>query len=279
MAAAQVGEAFGVEVGQLCPHPGGFQADTFTDGRWLVKLWRQQPDSDAALALTAELAARGIPVPAAQRTLDGSYTSAYLGRRYALFPFLDGRQATWDDADAIARAMRAVHEIDGLPLPSTDMDQWCIELLRDRRDHPWIIDRRDEVMANVDRLEAVIERARAIDVAHVVCHHDLFPHNVLVGPDGGVVALLDWGQTMLAPREHDLFAGLCGPDPVRFLSAYGAQRLDLTHLEYARLARSLGDLAHRIYNEVDLDGINTWGFDKLRRVDADLELARPFCDR
>ncbi len=278
-AAAQIRDAFGVEVGQLWPHPGGFEADAFTDGRWFVKLWRQQPVSDAALALTAELAARGFPVPAAQPTVDGSYTSAYLGRRYALFPFLDGRQATWDDADAIARAMRAVHEIAGLLLPSTDMDERCIEVLRDQRDHPWIVDRRDEVMANVDRLEAVIEKARAIDVPHVVCHHDLFPHNVLVDHDGRVVALLDWGQTMLAPREHDLIAGLYGPDPVRFLSAYGAQRLDLTHLEYARLARSLNDLAVRIENEVDLDGINTWGFDRLRQVDTDLELARPFCDR
>ena len=33
----------------------------------------------------------------------------------------------------------------------------------------------------------------------------------------------------------------------------------MTHLEYARLARSLRDLAARILNEVDLEGINTWG--------------------
>src|SRR3954468_15752190 len=57
----QVRDAFGVEVGELRPHSGGFEADAFTDGRWFVKLWRPQPDSDAALALTAELAARGIP--------------------------------------------------------------------------------------------------------------------------------------------------------------------------------------------------------------------------
>src|SRR5918997_1306554 len=185
-ATTQVRDAFGVEVGELRAHPGGFEADAFTDGRWFVKLWRQQPDSDAALALTAELAARGIPVPAAQR---------------------------------------------------------------------------------------------ALDVPHVVCHHDLFPHNALVDRDGRVATLLDWGHAMRAPREHDVFAALCGPDPARFLRAYGAERLDLTHLEYARLARSLRDLAVRICAEVDLDGVNTWGFDGLRRVDADLMLARPFCDR
>ena len=277
--ANQVRDAFGVEVSELRPHPGGFEADAFTDGRWFVKLWRQRPDSDAALALTAELVGRGVPVPAAQRALDGSYTAEHHDRRYALFPYVDGRQGTWNDADAIARSMRAVHEITDLVLPRTEIDDgWCIEALRDRRDHPWIVDRRDELMANVDRLEAVIDRARAIEVPHVACHHDLFPHNVLIDRDGRVAALLDWGHTMLAPREHDVFAGLCGPDPVRFLSAYGVRRLDLTHLEYARLARSLRDLAVRVSNEVDLEGINTWGFDGLRRVDADLALARPFCD-
>jgi hypothetical protein len=71
---------------------------------------------------------------------------------------------------------------------------------------------------------------------------------------------------------------LCEPDTVRFLRAYGAERLDRTHLEYARLARSLRDLAVRLRDEVDLEGINTWGFDGLRRVDADLALARPFCN-
>jgi hypothetical protein len=183
----QVRDAFGVEVGELRPHPGGFEADAFTDGRWFVKLWRQQPDSDAALALTVELAARGIPVPAAQQARDGSYTCGHHGRRYALFPFVDGRQATWNNADAIARAMRGVHEIADLVLPRTDMDEWCIEVLR------------------------------------------------------------------------------------------GPPRLDLTHLEYARLARSLRDLAVRIVNEVDLEGVNTWGFDGLRRVDNDLLLAQSFC--
>jgi aminoglycoside phosphotransferase (APT) family kinase protein len=277
-AGTQVCEAFGVEVGELRAHPGGFEADAFSDGRWFVKLWRQEPDSDAALALTTELAARGVLVPAAQRALDGSYTAEHGGRRYALFPYVEGREATWEDADAIARAMRAVHEIDGLELPRSEIHEWCIEALRERRDHPWIGDRGDELMAGVDRLEAVIERARAIDVPEVVCHRDLFPHNVLIDRDGRVAALLDWGHTVLGPREHDLFAALCGPETVRFLKAYGAEGLDLTHLEYARLARSLRDLAVRITEEVDREGVDTWGFDGLRRVDADLALARPFCN-
>ncbi|MGZ0145669.1 phosphotransferase enzyme family protein [Kribbella sp. WER1] len=151
---AQVRDAFGIAVGELRSREGGFEADAFTDGRWFVKLWRQEPDSDAALALTVELAARGIPVPAAQRARDGSYTGEHLGRRYALFPYVEGRQATRDDPETIARAMRAVHEIAGLVLPRADLREWCIEALRDRQDHPWLAGRRDEVLASVDRLEA-----------------------------------------------------------------------------------------------------------------------------
>jgi Ser/Thr protein kinase RdoA (MazF antagonist) len=161
---AGVGAAFGVELGELRRHPGGFEADAFTDGRWFVKLWREEADSDAALALTAELATRGIPVPAAQQAIDGSYTSEHLGRRYALFPYVEGRQATWNDIDEIAQAMRAVHEITDLDLPRTEIHEWCIEALRDRHDHPWIADLSEEILANVDRLEAVIEQARAIHV-------------------------------------------------------------------------------------------------------------------
>ena len=278
--AAQVRRDFGVKVGELRPHPSGFEADAFTDGEWFVKLWRYQPDSDTALALTGELAARGLPVPPARQRVDGTYTADHNGRWYALFPFVAGKQASSaQDSEAIAGAMRDLHQIVDLdlPLPRADLEEWCIEALRDHRDHPWIAAQRDEVLDWVDRLEAVIETARGIEVPLVVCHHDLFPHNVLVNEDGGIAALLDWGHTKFAPREHDLFAALCEDDTVAFLEAYGAHGLNFTHLEYARLARSVRDLAARVVNEVDRDGVATWCLDGLRRVDADLSLARRFC--
>lgn len=279
--AAQVRVAFGVEAGEFQPFASaGFEADAFTDGDWFVKLWRYEPDTDVALALTGELADRGVPVPAAHPSLDGSYTADHAGRRYALFPFVEGELASpAKDTEAIARAMRAVHEVTDLDLalPRADMEEWCVEALRDRRDHPWLGDRRDEVLASVDRLEAVIDKARSIEVPVVVCHQDFFSHNILVDRHGQVAALLDWGHTMFAPREHDLIAALYEGEAARFLRAYDAYDLDMTHLEYARLARSVRDLAIRVVNEVDREGLETWGFGPLSRVDADLALARPFC--
>ena len=116
-----------------------------------------------------------------------------------LFPFIDGRQATWGDAESIARALRAVHEITSLDLPQANMDEWCVEALHDRRDHPWIGDRRDEIMAKVDRLEAVTERARTMRCL-VVCLHEVLPRNVPVDGGGRVQALLDWGPQATRPR-------------------------------------------------------------------------------
>ena len=63
---------------------------------------------------------------------------------------------------------------------------------------------------------------------------------------------------------------------MRYLDAYGAEGLDLAHLEYALLARFLRDIAARITNDEDREGVDLFGFDGLRRVDEHLAVARPF---
>src|SRR4051794_35603690 len=115
--AAEVREAFGLDVGELRSHEGGFEADAFTDGRWFVKRWRYDSPDERALALTHDLAARGLPVPAAVPSLDGRYTAENDGRRYAVFPFVDGRNATWEDQTAIAAVMSDLHALSDLDLP------------------------------------------------------------------------------------------------------------------------------------------------------------------
>ncbi|HET6166786.1 MAG TPA: hypothetical protein VFE07_08160, partial [Marmoricola sp.] len=68
--------------------------------------------------------------------------------------------------------------------------------------------------------------------------------------------------------------GRHGPE---FLAAYGARDLDATQLEYALLARALADLTGRVLEEVDRPGVDTWGFDRITRLDDDLTMFRPFC--
>ena len=124
----------------------------------------------------------------------------------------------------------------------------------------------------VDRLEAVIDRATRVVRPGVLCHTDLIGDNLLIGDDGRVVAILDWDHAEIAPCEHDVWIATEGPVAADFLRAYGAVDLDSTHLEYALLRRAVGDLAARIAEEVDRPGIDTWGFDRWRRLDENLAL-------
>lgn len=265
-----VREAYGIAVDELRRHPFGFESECWiADDRWFVKVWRHDPPANLGLLERLEL-----PVPVPLRTVDGDLIARSEGRTYAVFPYAVGRAATWGDWSEVARAMRMTHDVtvDTLELRPVDLAEPSIELLRTELDHPWIRDRRDEVLRMIDRLEAVIDRARAIDRPGVLCHGDLIGDNLLIGDDGRLVAMLDWDHAQLAPREHDVWIASEGPNARAFLRAYGQVDLDRTHLEYALLRRAVGDLAARVEEEVDRPGIDTWGFDRWHRLDDNLAL-------
>jgi aminoglycoside phosphotransferase (APT) family kinase protein len=258
----------GIDVGPLRPHPGGYEADAFTDGTWFVKVWRDGREVD--VSLLDRLAGAGLPVPTAVGT---ALTDD--GRRCAVFPFVEGRHATADDADEVARGLRCVHEVqvDELALPAPLLCDEPLVDLRSRLDHPWVRERADELETWLDRFERVLEHARATVVPHVLSHDDFGGSNVLLDGDGRIVAMLDWDWARLGPREHDLWLVIEEAQPERFLDAYGRDvAFDRTHLEFGLLRRALGDLAARVVDGVDRPGVTTWGFDRLARLDATLEL-------
>ena len=156
------------------------------------------------------------------------------------------------------------------------MDEPEIERLQGRLDHPWIVDRRHEVDENIQRLRRTIERAQAKVVRHVVSHRDFGGFNLLID-SGQVTAILDWDQAVLGPREHDLWMAAEGDRGELFLAEYGARELDLDHIEYALLARALRDMAARVLSDTDRPGVDTWGFQRIARLDRDLAMFRPFC--
>jgi aminoglycoside phosphotransferase (APT) family kinase protein len=263
--------SYGVDATELRRHPFGFESECWiADDRWFLKVWRHGPPANLALLEQLDL-----PVPRPLRNEDGELVTRSGGRAFAVFPYVDGRPATWDDWAEIARAMRMLHElpVDGLGIPEANLDEPAIRFLRDNLDHPWIRDRAAEVVQMVDRLEAVIDRAGSVDATvNVLCHNDLIGDNLLIGDDGRLAAILDWDHATLGPREHDVWIATEGPRAHEFLSAYGAADLDRTHLEWALLRRAVGDLAARVREEVDRPGIETWGFDRWRRLDANLAL-------
>ena len=263
-----------MDVGALRRHGLGWESTGWTDGVWFVKVWRNAPPTN--LGVLAEFALP-VPVPVARPTVGGALSAATAdGRSYGLFPFFPGRHATANDWRETARVLRLVHDHPLVDAPAVVIAEPCIALLRDRLDHPWISDRRVEVEQYVERLESVIARAATTALPPVVVHTDFGGWNLLLDDSGNATAILDWDASCIGPREHDLWIAFEHADPVTFLHAYGADELDQTNLEYALLRRAVQDLTARLVEETDREGIETWGFARWRRLDADLERAAPF---
>lgn len=270
---------YGLTVSSLEPHPGGFASDCWVaDGRWFVKVW---PEGERPVGLRQlnELRTLGLPVVPPLRSVRGEYSASTGARTYAVFPYLEGRTATWDDWHVAARALRRVHDAPvRVELPPVDTTEPEIRDLRRQLDHPWIADRAAELTAAIDRLDDVRSRLVGRAVPQVVCHTDFHGLNLLIDDAGEVAAILDWDYAVIGPREFDLWVAADGGARLAdFLDAYGADDLDLDHLEFALLARGLRDLWARVIKETDRPGVETWGLDRIRRVDRDLEVFRAYC--
>jgi hypothetical protein len=267
---------YGLTVTSLQPHPGGFATDGWVaDEQWFVKVWKEG-EPPIGLDLLAELHALGLPVVEPVRTVQGDLSAMDGGRAYAVFPYVQGRTATWDDWPVVARALRQIHDAPPhVTLPPADTSEPHIRALEQQMQHPWIADRADLVSAAIARLDGV--RERLTPVRDVLCHTDFHGLNVMIGDDGEVVAILDWENAVIGPREYDLWVAADGGRIPEFLDEYGVDDLDLDHLEFALLARGLRDLSARVSHHVDRPGVDTWGFDRIARLDSDLEAFRRFC--
>lgn len=268
---------YGIAIAGLHPHPGGFESDCWVaDELWFIKAWRRQVPPKG-LGLLRDLAAAGLPVPAPIPTVAGELHATFHSRPYAVFPYIRGRSATHDDWRQTAQALKRVHALEYIHLPPSTMDEPSVWRLGEQLNHPWIANRRDELAANIARLERVIERAKPKPVRQVVCHLDFGGLNLILDGDE-VAAIVDWEQAVIGAREHDLWIAAEGDHCESFLIEYGARDLDIDHLEYALLARALGDLAARVLAEVDRPGVDTWGFRRIAKLDDDLAQLRPFCN-
>jgi hypothetical protein len=277
---------YGLSVSALVARPGGFESECWlADGTWFIKVWRNEISPAAApdaapgrLGILRELQALGLPVPAPVPTISGGLHATWNARSYAVFPYIEGRPATDADWRQSARALRQVHDAARVPgLPVGSLDESDVRLLATRLDHPWIADRRDELAAAIDRLDDAVRRAEESPARRVLCHTDFTSLNLIVDSDDQIAAILDWDQAVLAPREHDLWIAAETRQLEAFLTEYGARDLNLDHLEYALLSRALRDLTARVLGEVDRPGVQTWGFDRLDRLDDDLARFRTFC--
>jgi spectinomycin phosphotransferase len=110
--------------------------------------------------------------------------------------------------------------------------------------------RRDEIQAVVERAEQLAQEVQQGHPAFFLCHSDLHAGNVLVGADDEL-AIVDWQDSILAPRERDLMfvgGGVGGvwndPREARwFYTGYGPIEINPVAIAYYRYERIVADLA------------------------------------
>jgi spectinomycin phosphotransferase len=131
-----------------------------------------------------------------------------------------------------------------------------------------------------DTVQTLVARAEELgrDLAQsappsVLCHADIHTNNVLLDADGEVW-IVDWDETVLAPKERDLMfvvgGGLkrtvVGPQEEElFFQGYGATTIDplaLTYYRYALAVKDTGEYSDEIFLRADLGPLT-------RRASAD----------
>jgi spectinomycin phosphotransferase len=123
--------------------------------------------------------------------------------------------------------------------------------------------RREDIRTLLVRAEGLGRRLARQGLPNVVCHTDIHTNNVLLAADQQVW-IVDWDETMLAPRERDLMfviggglrQGLVAPrEEELFFQGYGATTIDALALAYYRYARALsdmGDVGEQVFFRPDL---------------------------
>lgn len=229
-----------------------------------------------AVAVPAWLHAQGIRrVLAPLATATGQLWTRAEGFVWILYPFFEGRngwtiplsQAQWR---ALGASMRAVHTTT-LPaelaarVPRESYSPRWREIVRafDREigqrgyDDPvaaglaafWL-DKRAAIHRLVARAEQLGQALEQRAVELVVCHADLHAGNVLAGANDAL-AIVDWDEVILAPKERDLMfvgGGLFGSwtsvqEEPWFYAGYGPTAIDPVALAYYRHERIVADIA------------------------------------
>lgn len=283
---AWVDDAYDIDLVSL--EPLGAGADQSADkwrghsrdgASYAVKLSGRDPA--AGLAVTAELAAQGVPgVLAAVLTTDGKSGVRRGGRFLSLVPWIDGRRPLetgmtaeqWRQFGGVLSRVHAAVVPDELAVRLSTEDFVPASQLG-------LMDEVERLVAAAeaapgdgltaslvaawrqggDRIAALQEVARSLagglrrrTMGTVFCHGDAHLGNVLLDT-AGAVWLVDWDDARLATREHDLMfvlgggvlalAPVTGREQAWFFAGYGDVAIDRQLLQYARTARAMEDLA------------------------------------
>jgi spectinomycin phosphotransferase len=273
--------AFGLRIAHVSFLPIGWvhnavyrvTADTGT--AYFLKLRRGHFD-DIAVAVPAFLRAHGIqqvmaPIATTTREL-WVHTHDF---DWILYPFFAGKTGfevalTKTQWIALGQSMKSIHTTrlpaalaERVPRESysprwrNSVRAYRKQVQQSRYDDPiaaslaafWLT-QRDEIEQIVERSEqlALVLEKRAATLA--VCHSDLHARNVLLGMNDEL-AIVDWDEPILAPKERDLMfigggvGGIWNNDQEVgwFYQGYGQTEIDRLALSYYRYERIVVDIA------------------------------------
>jgi spectinomycin phosphotransferase len=271
---------FGLRVAQVTFLPIGWvnnAAYRVTDESgtaYFLKLRRGNFD-ETAVAVPAFLHAQGIrEVMAPLAAAHGIAVQAH-GFTWLLYPYFDGKsgfaaalsQAQWI---GLGESMQAIH---ATPLPAAlaarvpkedfaprwrnRVKAFDAQVAKEGFDDPvaaslaafWRA-QRDEIASMVARAEQLASVVQKRAAPLTICHADLHAGNVLLGGDNAI-AIVDWDEPILAPKERDLMfigGGIGGAwhdeqEARWFYRGYGRAQIDLFALSYYRYERIVVDIA------------------------------------
>lgn len=110
-------------------------------------------------------------------------------------------------------------------------------------------ERREAIRTLAERAAILGRRLEATNPPPVLCHADIHTWNILIDAEDQLW-IVDWDETMLAPKERDLMfvVGGLSTELVRpreeawFFAGYGVTTVDPLALAYYRFARAVSDL-------------------------------------
>jgi spectinomycin phosphotransferase len=275
-------EQYGLSIARVTFLPLGadaysavYRLDAADGAAYFLKLRRRNFD-EIALIVRAVLHGAGVRrVVAPIATVAGELAASAHGFHWILYPFVAGRDgfaapltpAQWR---ALGASMRAVHT---LALPADVAARLPVETyapqLRERvlaydaqvaaeafadpvaaRFAAFWRTKRDEIRLIVARAAELAAMLAPRALPHVLCHSDLHAGNVLLRDDGEI-AIIDWDEPIMAPKERDLMfigAGIgriwnVAEQADYFYEGYGAVAIDATAIAYYRYERIVADLA------------------------------------
>ena len=107
----------------------------------------------------------------------------------------------------------------------------------------------EKIQTLVERAESLGKRLQHTNLEFVLCHADIHTANILITQKQNIF-IVDWDDTLLAPKERDLMFVPGGREEQLFFKGYGRMELNplaLAYYGYEWCVQEIGDFGERVF--------------------------------